>query len=198
MADLEDFATAVGALVKGRAPVGHTHERLDLGGAVLKLNPAGGFEYHANGRRWLVDATGTLLEGAVPPARVSGLDDRLATLEYFSGVRDITSSATDITEGSLRLWRIGTTCTMVLSGVANPSITGTGLTNVLALPVGFRPPSQIVQQIDPVNASRRWDITPGGSFRVDAATLVTPLNLTVTWSTVQGQPSSGSLPGTPA
>lgn len=98
MADREDFATAVGGLIKGRSPVGHTHERLDLGGTVFKLNPAGGFEHHADGgRRWLVDATGTLIEGTVPPARVSGLTAAL----YDSGPRDITSLASGITAGTI-------------------------------------------------------------------------------------------------
>ena len=86
MADREDFATAVGGLIKGRSPVGHTHTRIDAPDASLVLDSAGGVQHYVDGvRKFRIDATGTVLEGTVPWARIGGAptpDQTLATHQH--------------------------------------------------------------------------------------------------------------------
>lgn len=67
MADQNDFATAVGGLIKGRAPSDHNHYRIRTDLAAVQINASGGVGHYVGGQlKWWVDETGRLRSGTVP------------------------------------------------------------------------------------------------------------------------------------
>lgn len=185
-------------------PAAHTHERLDLGGSVFKLNPAGGFEQHAGGsRRWLVDETGTLLEGSVPPARVTSLVNRLALLEYDSGFRNLTAliDGQGANPGALFAFRLGQLVTIRFEGITPPS---SGNWSPATFPTGFRPRAVsgaasrgLLYQLDGSTMTPvRYDISTVGRMIVRSVTADIPIFGEITTVTTDTPPTTP--PGDPA
>lgn len=129
----------------------------------------------------------------------AALDARLATLEYKSGPRDITSRmSVQPTSGTLYLERIGDVVWCDISGIRMPS--SAGFVQLVDLfPAGFRP-----RRIQDFATAKRNNTDPAGALRVDfsgtAYFYVVDSNRdirgVVSWPTRDAPPST--LPGTPA
>lgn len=97
MADREDFATAVGALIKGRSPVGHTHSQIANAAGTARFDSSGALQHLTSGQvRWQVNPNGELATGTVPWARIGAVPAHVGS---DTGLRDLTAHIRDLTSG---------------------------------------------------------------------------------------------------
>lgn len=182
MADLDDFATAVGNLIKGRA-LASDLDNIKLANSSVGSGPPTGTApvgwYYTN------ISTGDIYQMAS-----SGWTLKSPS---FSGVYDVSGVLPSGTTGTAKLWRLGTGVALSLDSVKNSSVSGSGLVSILSLPVGMRPPALVVQQLDAASTTTRWDVTTGGTVRISGSALAATVNLTIRFDTVQAWPSS--IPG---
>ena len=134
-----------------------------------------------------------------PVADVTGLQARLAALEYKSGPRNITSRmSVQPVSGSLFLERIGDVVWCDISGIRMPASAGfVQLTSLF--PEGFRP-----RRIQDFATARRNATDPAGALRVDfsgtayfyVVDSTRDIRGVVSWPTRDAPPTT--LPGDPA
>lgn len=131
MADREDFATAVGGLIKNHVPT-----RISLGDSDLLLDTSGGIQFHHSGERKLrILSTGELVEGTVPWDRITG---KPATEPVWQA--DIPTAAgwrTDV-QTEVKAYRSGNVVTVAAWRLASDA-SDAGEVLAYTLPLGYRP-----------------------------------------------------------
>lgn len=182
MADLDDFATAVGNLIKGRAIASDLDKIRLANSSVGSGSPTGTAPV---GWYYTDISSGDIYQ--------RGSSGWALNIPAYSGVYDVTSVLPSGTTGTAKLWRLGTGVALSLDTVKNSSVSGSGLVSILSLPVGMRPPALVVQQLDPASPTTRWDVTTGGTVRISGSALAVTVNLTIRFDTVQAWPTT--IPG---
>ena len=184
-------------------PSSHTHSSLDRGGNRLFLDSTGGVHQSVGGVSTLTfDHTGKMSRGSVPSSHVTGLEDRLAAIEYRSGPRDISSMLRNGWAGTISLLRIGASVSVYLENLSSANATSTVF---LTLPSGFRPPARPGARVYRVMITaggvppvmRQADIDSGGNCRIFTTTGVAEtFSGSLEFTTPDAIPTT--LPGDPA
>lgn len=188
------------------APNNHIHGSLDRGANRLFLDSTGGIHQSVGGVSTLTfDHTGKMSRGSVPPGSVDGLQDRLAALEYDSGIRDLTAHLLSSDWVADRVLLTRTPGHHVTLTVSNLRRVDTQSSSVFyALPRGFRPtampslPRSFYGLVGSGNPPRtaQMDIDEYGNLRLFVNVGDAPVTGTLTWGTPDTIPTT--LPGTPA
>ena len=192
MADREDFATAVGGLIKN-----HTHHRLDNPYGYLTLDASGGLQQWVDGtRRWWVDGTGTVREGTTPIAQVPGLRAELDALEYDSGIRNL-NSLFGITSGTA-IWQYRSGWAYLAFENAVPTVGANGVVTAAGLasvaPVQNAPAPGVL--FSDTGGARRAHLSYIGQVRIYGYVTGEKITGSIVYPMNRAVPTT--LPGSPA
>lgn len=198
-----DDVTGLSAALDGKSDTSHGHSSLVRNANSFFIDSTGGVHQSVGGVSTLTfDHTGKMSRGSVPSSHVTGLEDRLAAIEYRSGPRDISSILRNGWAGTISLLRIGASVSVYFENLSSANATSTVF---LTLPSGFRPPARpgarvyramiTAGGVPPV--MRQADIDPYGHCRIFTTTGVAEtFSGSLEFTTPDAIPST--LPGDPA
>lgn len=189
-----EYATAMQEIAQERGNVAYVDVEPEFtacdftGADPLVLLDTDGIHPSDAGHRLL----GGLIAAALPNDGM-GQDD---AAKDGTGIRDITSLATGVTEGKIEIIRVGNAVTLHLSGV---KLSEPGAHALLTIPTGFRAVFETRGTTDGMFSINRpesaWRVTPA-NLDVRNYDPTAALEATMTYLTTQEWPAT--LPGTPA